>query len=60
MDLRQKHVFSKIVLEEETRPDGAVVKRSVIEAAPETAKIWMKNSTDKGMIDAGYKRNVCL
>ena len=33
-------------LEEETRPDGTVVRRSVISQRPRVSKIWMKNSTD--------------
>ena len=33
-------------LEEETRPDGTVVRRSVISQRPRVSKIWMKNSTN--------------
>ena len=35
-------------LEEETRPDGTVVRRSVISQRPRVSKIWMKNSTSGG------------
>ena len=34
-------------LEEETRPDGTVVRRSVISQRPRVSKIWMKNSTNE-------------
>ncbi len=34
-------------LEEETRPDGTIVRRSVISQKPRVSKIWVKNSTDK-------------
>ena len=34
-------------LEEETRPDGTVLRRSVISRRPRVSKIWMKNSTSK-------------
>ena len=33
-------------LEEETRPDGTVVRRSLISQRPRVSKIWMKNSTN--------------
>ena len=33
-------------LEEETRPDGTVLRRSVISQRPRVSKIWMKNSTN--------------
>jgi phosphoribosyl-dephospho-CoA transferase len=36
-----------ITLEEETRPDGTVVRRSTIAQKPKVSKIWMKNSTSK-------------
>ena len=33
-------------LEEETRPDGTVLRRSLISQRPRVSKIWMKNSAN--------------